>query len=80
MALDDAPDADRCDPWLGCAGGSTSTSWVGGTGGAGDGRGRMGELSGREGEGREKKEREKGKRKYLVFGFFEFSKLVYIIL
>ena len=70
-----APGLDRCNSWLGCDGGSTPTSWVTGTGGAGDGRGRMGELL-----GREKKERENGKRKYLIFGFFGFSKPVYILL
>ena len=72
------PSPDQCDPGLGCAGGSIPTSLVVGTGGADNGRGWMGEMSGRDvGEEREGKRKKKEKKLWVFLGFSGFLTRIY---
>ena len=69
--LDAVPGPDQYGPGLGYLGGSTSTSLVVETGGAGDERGRMGEVSGR--EKREEEKRQKKGEREKAMGFFSLG-------
>ena len=71
-SLDAAPGQDQCDLGLGYAEGLTPTSLVAGTGGADDGRGSMGEMSGRVKKEREGKRKKKEKKLWVFLGFSGF--------